>query len=68
MIPVGTKVLYHDEHGDQVAWVTDYEAGRDAGDHHIAGFNSIKVKDAGQGAVFAVWSVVGTEHGAFGEA
>ncbi len=62
---VHRKVVYHSEHGDYTGWVTDYQAGRDQGDHHIAGFTNAAGKEAGDGDTFTAWSVDGTEQGAF---
>jgi hypothetical protein len=65
MIAKGTQVLYHSEHGDFPAWVVEYVAGRDEGDHFVAGWTTPEAQKAGQGPYFADWSVVGHEHGAF---
>jgi len=64
-IAIGKKVTYHSEHGDVPAWVIEYEAGRDAGDHLVAGFTNAGMHAAGGGDVFRHWSVVGDEQGAF---
>lgn len=60
---VGKRATYHSEHGPLICWVTDYEAGRDGGDHHVAGWNNSKSK-VGQADYFSAWTVVGSQQGA----
>lgn len=62
---VGAKGTYHDEHGDVPAWVIEYDAGKESGDYLVGGFTSAKAHAAGQGDVFRVWTVLGSEQGAF---
>ena len=57
---VGKRGTYHSEDGDVPCWVLQYEAGRENGDHQIAGF-----KAGGGEDTFKTWTVVGTEQGAF---
>jgi hypothetical protein len=54
---VGRQAVYHDRYGDHVCWVSDYVAGRDAGDHQLGGYTNHEAREAGQGDVFANWSV-----------
>lgn len=61
-LDVGKRADYHSGHGDLICWVTDYEAGRDAGDHHVAGWNNAKTKE-GQADYFSAWTVVGEDQG-----
>lgn len=66
MIAPGTKVRYQYAKGKFVpAWVVEYEAGKDEGDHRIAGFTNSDQKKDGAGDVFNVWSVVGSIQGSF---
>ena len=62
---VGKKATFHSEHGDVPCWVVEYEAGRDAGDHRIAGFCNSAMKKAGGGDVFNTWSQTGDGQGLF---
>ena len=62
---IGTKVLYHDEHGDCVAFVTDHEPGRADGDTMLVGFTNDAWEHAGGGDVFRRWSIEGTAQGEF---
>lgn len=64
-IKVGAHGLYHSEHGDWPAVVTDYEAGRDQGDYRVGGFVNAAGAEAGTGPTFDRWTVVGDEQGAF---
>lgn len=64
-IKAGHPGTYHSEHGDVPAWVIEYHAGRDEGDHLVGGFVNAAGHAAGQGDVFRVWTVVGDEKGAF---
>lgn len=64
-VKVGEAVIYHSEHGDVPAVVVEYVEGRESGDYRIGGFWNTAGKDAGQGDVFNVRSVVGGEQGAF---
>lgn len=57
---VGKEGTYHAESGDVPCWVLAYEAGREKGDHQIAGFKAGAGEDT-----FKKWTVVGTEKGAF---
>jgi hypothetical protein len=63
--PVGTKVAYHSEHGDTVAWVVEYQEGRPAGDYYVAGWTTPAAQKAGAAAYFGEWAVYGGETGAF---
>jgi hypothetical protein len=62
---VGKKGTYHSEHGNVPCWVVEYEAGKDEGDHRIAGFCNTAMKQAGSGDVFNTWSQVGSAEGQF---
>lgn len=64
-LDVGKKVTYHSEYGPLVGWVADYVAGKDEGDHLIWGPYNQAGREAGQGNTYSVWSVVGSEQGAF---
>lgn len=64
-IAAGHKGTYHSEHGDVPCWVVEYEAGRDEGDHRVAGFTNTAQRKAGAADTFNVWTVVGDEQGAF---
>ena len=64
-IKVGATGIYHSEHGDVPCTVIEYDEGKPGGDYRIAGFWNTKGKEAGQGDVFNVYSVVGEEQGAF---
>ena len=66
MIKPGTQVDYQYAKGKFVpAWVVEYVAGRDEGDHRVAGFTNTDQKNDGAGDVFTVWSVVGDTQGSF---
>lgn len=58
---VGKRGTFHSEDGDVPCWVIKYVAGRDGGDHLVAGFEAAH----GKGDTFRVWTVVGKEQGAF---
>ena len=64
---VGKLILYHTADGDQPGVIVDYQAGRDAGDHLIAGWNNVARADATGAGTFRLWSVFreGTEEGTF---
>lgn len=63
---VGKKVTYHSEHGPiKTAWVADYVAGKESGDHLVVGFWNQAGKKAGQGITFALWSTPGDKQGEF---
>jgi hypothetical protein len=53
---IGRQVVYHED-GAHVCWVSDYVAGRDAGDHFLVGFFNAEATDAGRGNVIQTWSV-----------
>jgi hypothetical protein len=52
---VGRQIVYHDQYGDHVGWVAEYVAGRDAGDHLVAGWHNSSAES--QGPTFWGWSV-----------
>jgi hypothetical protein len=53
---IGRQVVYHED-GAHVCWVSDYVAGRDAGDHFLVGFFNAAATEAGRGNVIQTWSV-----------
>jgi hypothetical protein len=66
MIAPGTKIEFEYAEDKFVpGWVVEYEAGRPQGDHRIAGFSNSDQKEAGEGDVWNVWSVVGSKRGSF---
>jgi hypothetical protein len=62
---VEKKFTFHSPHGDVACWVTEYQAGKDAGDHHIAGFSNSKMKAAGEGDTFSRWAQFGPDESQF---
>lgn len=64
-IAEGTKGTYHSEHGDATAWVVAYEAGRDSGDHYVAGFSLPGAMSSENGPTFNVWTQIGGKQGQF---
>ena len=62
---VGKQVEYNADGEWVPAWVVEYQAGKDAGDHRVAGFTTSAQKAAGGGDVFNVWSTPGTKPGNF---
>lgn len=64
-LDVRKKGTYHSQWGPLVAWVTDYEAGRDGGDHRVAGFTNTAAQAAGQGPTFDRWTIIGHDEGEF---
>ena len=59
---VGKRAVLHTDDGDLICWVLEYEAGRDSGDHYVAGWNNSKSK-VGQADYFSKWVVVGDDAG-----
>ncbi len=52
------------QHGGMVGFITEYEAGRPKGDHHVKVLTNQAAKDAGEGDILDLWTVVGDEPGA----
>lgn len=64
-LDVGKDGTFHSEHGDVPCQVIEYVAGKDAGDHRIAGFTNTAMQDAGAGPTFNHFSQVGSKEGQF---
>lgn len=64
-IAEGTPGTYHSEHGDVPAWVVEYKAGRDSGDHYVAGFSLPGEMAHVNGPTFGHWTQIGSKQGQF---